>query len=178
MFSDRSVWKQGIRKRPTSKTRKYRGHSDEIPTNQPRLTCQPLGIADPYVNPAVVTKTETQATMQVGTRSRSKRSIAQINPPQFEKAKKPKYDEQQKRYVNRIPQKKATARSQAKKAQSQRDKKANQRKQKAILATDVQGIQIRFDTNLKDQERAADNGTVCNPNKTFSSENDIGWGLR
>ena len=101
-----------------------------------QLTFQPLGIAgDPYVIPAVVvTKTEThrQATMQVGTRSRFKRSLDQINPPQLEEAKKPKHDEQQKskRYVNRILQKLATARSQTKKTSSQRDKKANQRKQK------------------------------------------------
>ena len=91
------------RKRPTSKTRKHRGHLDEIPTNQQRQTFQPLGIADPYVIPVVVSKTETQATMQVGTQSRSKRIVAQNNLPALEETKKPKHDEQQKRYAKRMP---------------------------------------------------------------------------
>ena len=64
-------------------------------------------------------------TPQVGTRTQSKRSIFQINPSRLTGAKKPKREEHQMGYVNPIPHQKATVRSQLKKAQSQRDKKAN-----------------------------------------------------
>ena len=61
----------------------------------------------------------------------------------------------------------ATARSQSRKAQSQRDKKANHRKQKATSASGVQCHQISVVTNLKEQERDADRVTAGTIMKTF-----------
>ena len=124
-------------------------------------------MAEPTVVPLALTSDEvlpgTQQIPKVDTKSRPDRRIENTNTSQSLGVKKSKHEEQQQRYINHIPQQRVTARSQSRKAQSQRDKKANRGKQNAPPVFRLQSHQERVDTNLKDKEGAVASGAAQEP---------------
>ena len=109
----------------------------EPPSNQQIITFKPALVKDIPTSdtsslaiplPEAAEGTPSSVPESSGTQSPSKRKLAATRKegPKLKKAKK---DDKQARFINPIPQQMATARSQSKKAQSNRDKKAHQKRQ-------------------------------------------------